>query len=52
MLWKCLRRMQAERPLNVATNRPLEPGESGRMVVKDHCQMLRSREVRRAKTRV
>lgn len=46
------KRMKAKkRALNMATNRPLVYGESGRMVVKeDSCQMLRSKKVRKSKT--
>lgn len=46
------KRMKAKkRALNMATNRPLVTGESGRMVVKeDSCQMLRSKKVRKSKT--
>lgn len=52
MFWKCVKRMEAKkRPLNVATNRPLMMGESGRMVVKeDSCQMLKSKTVRRERS--
>lgn len=51
MFWKCLKRMQPKkRPLDVTTNRPLVTGESGRIVVKDSCQMLRSKKVRKGKT--